>query len=534
MAQLQIIDRNIQEGAWNDAWDRLRRALNTKPGDSDLLTRLWTVVQSEPSFRDRAIELLTETLPDDPSGRTDLMLSLLGSDREARAEMVFTEVHMERSEGNPLVGPRLDPFAEGRRLQALNDFEGAGKAYEEVGPGHPNYLAARTSINVIRDIRMPPEVRVLLSPGALQSQLNAGTKASGLEIKRRIDLAEQILAAANIKMDLGFSMQIEGWRKECNIILSCWDLTEQGERAESEGRLADAAHAYRAALQEIPQFGPALGRLSFVETANANLSFMKFQLAMRRPDELALLRAVEHLQEYLSKVSSNSGELVDPLRRAEIRLDQLATLRLDEVRRLMEQADVEASLSGRILLLETAKQLVDAHVLSLTPESEDAITVADRLSVSLAQSKALSALRSSFSEHLGDLSFGSGEFAGAVTLLNSVASPLTLLTDTVVFRRDLVSYACNMGVRKLASETGGNSLSLDEADEWYEAGVSAMGQGATVTADLVGLGRRISHRRRIEMVRMIGALLYRVVFIVFLIGLGFYAWTVLFQSEFAR
>ena len=77
MAQLQIIDRNIQEGAWNDAWDRLRRALNTKPGDPDLLTRLRTVVQNQPGFQDRAIELLTETLPDDASGRSQQLLSEL-------------------------------------------------------------------------------------------------------------------------------------------------------------------------------------------------------------------------------------------------------------------------------------------------------------------------------------------------------------------------------------------------------------------------------------------------------------------------
>jgi len=165
MAQLEIIDRNIQEGAWNDAWDRLRRALNTKPGDSDLLTRLWTVVQSEPGFRDRAIELLTDTQPDDTAGRTELMLSLLGSDREARAEMVFPEVNLERSEGNPVVGPRLDPFAEGRRLQALNDFDGALAALSQVTPTSPNYPMARASINLIRDMRLPRGVKVRLSPG---------------------------------------------------------------------------------------------------------------------------------------------------------------------------------------------------------------------------------------------------------------------------------------------------------------------------------------------------------------------------------
>lgn len=165
MAQLQFIDRNIQEGAWNDAWDRLRRGLNTKPGDPDWLTRLWTVVQSEPGFRDRAIELLTDTQPDDTAGRTELMLSLLGYDREPSSEWPGREAYPARLDGTPTVELGLDPFVEGRRLQRLNDFDGALSAFFQVTPTSQNYPMARASIAVIRDMRLPRGVKVRLSPG---------------------------------------------------------------------------------------------------------------------------------------------------------------------------------------------------------------------------------------------------------------------------------------------------------------------------------------------------------------------------------
>jgi len=337
-----------------------------------------------------------------------------------------------------------------------------------------------------------------------------------------------------MSLDFEISEQVDRWTVQCSELISAHDLCEHGEQAEIEGRVAEAARAYVAACQVIPQFGPALIRLGRVENALDALQQLQRQLTLRRPDMLALLRAVEILEAYQTSAASNSGELVEPLRQAQTRLDRLAALRLDEARRLIEQADNATGLSSRIHLLSAAKQLVNEHEMSLVPEGEASITVADRLSVSLAQANDISALFSRFSGQRDDFSFGLGEFAGAVTLLNSVASPLTLLTDTVVFRRDLVSYACNMCVRKLTAETGVNSANLHEADAWYQAGASAMHPGAPLPPDLMGQGRRISNLRRLDNSRTISELAYRLASIGGLLGLAFYGLATLVASQIAR
>ena len=60
------------------------------------------------------------------------------------------------------------------------------------------------------------------------------------------------LDAADVSLDEETASQVDRWRVQDNELLYAWDLTEQGDKAKSEGRFEDAGTAYRSALQQIP------------------------------------------------------------------------------------------------------------------------------------------------------------------------------------------------------------------------------------------------------------------------------------------
>jgi len=577
MAQLQIIDRNIQEGAWNDAWDRLRRALNTKPGDPDLLTRLRTVVQNQPGFQDRAIELLTETLPDDASGRSQQLLSELdGSatgpsssyqppnagavapqwgndpaapDRSApnsqgSAQFGGSPQDLSQFSGNAqdasqfggaqpspgqfggsqqasgqFNGPPQNPgqfsaapqpagqfsggqpatvsaFLEGRRLQALDDLDAAMNAFMQVAPTDPNYPMARAAINVLRNRRMPREVQRRLSPGEIQSALNSGLKARAMDVKERLDVSERILDAANVSLDEELASQVDRWRVQDNELLYAWDLTEQGDKAKSEGRFEDAGTAYRSALQQIPQFGPALNSLGPVEEAFAALRDLQGHLGRRSPDAVRLVGSVERLRGFQAQLAPSGRALADLLLQADNRLEELASSRVEEVRRSVEQVSREPSLAVRLTRLQASQRLLRDEVMVLTPDNRDATTIAGELENVSAQTTALNGKIAQFRQQRSDFSFSLGEFAGAVTMLQTLSPDLNSLAETAALRGDLIAYASTMGERHLTGQQGTRTAQLDDAISWHEAGTTVVTKvGGTLTRDLTGLGRRISVRK---------------------------------------
>lgn len=557
MAQLQIIDRNIQEGAWVDAWERLRRALNANPGDPDLLNRLRTVVKNQPEYLEPASELLREVADEDTTGRSQqLLLEFDGSARGPSAAYQpptagTVESHWETvpaapdpSGANPrgatnvggsppdqtqfggnapdpnqtgspqqvpgqFGGPQQFPgqfggvqsatisaFAEGRRLQALDDIEGAMNNFMQVAPTDPNYPMARAAMNVLRNRRIPREVQRRLSPGEIQSALNSGLKARAIEVRDRLDVSERILDAANVSLDEELASQVDRWRVQCNELLYAWELTEQGDKAKAEGRFEDAGNAYRSALQQIPQFGPALNSLGPVEEAFAALRDLQGHLGRRSPDAVRLVGSVERLRAFQAQLAPSGRALAELLLQADNRLEELASSRIEEVRRSVEQVSREPSLTVRLTRLQASQRLLRDEVMVLTPDNRDAITIAGELENVNAQTTALNAKISQFRQQRSDFSFSLGEFAGAVTMLQTLTPDLNRLAETAALRGDLIAYASTMGERHLTGQQGTRTAQLDDAISWHEAGTTVITNvGGARTRDLTGLGRRIGVRK---------------------------------------
>jgi tetratricopeptide (TPR) repeat protein len=219
---------------------------------------------------------------------------------------------------------------------------------------------------------MPREVQRRLSPGEIQSALNSGLKARAMDVKERLDVSERILDAANVSLDEELASQVDRWRVQDNELLYAWDLTEQGDKAKSEGRFEDAGTAYRSALQQIPQFGPALNSLGPVEEAFAALRDLQGHLGRRSPDAVRLVGSVERLRGFQAQLAPSGRALADLLLQADNRLEELASSRVEEVRRSVEQVSREPSLAVRLTRLHASQRLLRDEVMVLTPDNRDA------------------------------------------------------------------------------------------------------------------------------------------------------------------
>ena len=99
--------------------------------------------------------------------------------RRATGRLVVGDIHhadIPRPENAVLPQPipdepglsvTISAFAEGRRLQSLDDLDGAMNAFMQVAPTDQNYPMACAAINVLRNRMMPREVQRRLSPGEI-------------------------------------------------------------------------------------------------------------------------------------------------------------------------------------------------------------------------------------------------------------------------------------------------------------------------------------------------------------------------------